>query len=134
MPFILDASIAACWAFQDEDDPIADLALERILTDEARVPDPWWFEIRNILIVNERRGRLTGAAMAAFLNGLARLPITADHAPREADVLMLARRHRLSVYDAAYLELTRREGVPLATLDKDLARAARAEHLSLLGE
>ena len=45
MPFVLAASIAACWAFQDEDDPVADLALERILTDEARVPDPWWFEI-----------------------------------------------------------------------------------------
>jgi hypothetical protein len=58
MPFVLDASIAACWAFDDEDHPVAALALERVRTDEARVPSLWWFEVRNTLIVNERRGRL----------------------------------------------------------------------------
>jgi hypothetical protein len=55
MPFVLDASIAACWAFDDEDHPVAALALERIRTDAARVPSLWWFELRNTLIVNERR-------------------------------------------------------------------------------
>lgn len=55
MPFVLDASIAACWAFDDEDHPIAALALDRIRTDQARVPSLWWFEVRNTLIVNERR-------------------------------------------------------------------------------
>ena len=59
MPFVLDASIAACWAFDDEDHPVAALALERVRTDEARVPSLWWFEVRNTLIVSERRGRLT---------------------------------------------------------------------------
>jgi hypothetical protein len=54
MPFVLDASIAACWAFDDEDHPVAALALERIRTDEARVPSLWWFEVRNTLILSER--------------------------------------------------------------------------------
>ena len=61
MPFVLDASFAACWAFDDEDHPVAALALERVRTDEARVPSLWWFEVRNALMVSERRGRLTEA-------------------------------------------------------------------------
>jgi predicted nucleic acid-binding protein len=134
MPFVLDASIAACWAFDDEDHPVAALALERIRTEEARVPSLWWFEVRNTLVVNERRRRLTESDTAAFLRGLALLGVTVDQSPQEADVLTLARRHRLTVYDAVYLELARREALPLATLDTDLATAARAEQLPLLGE
>ena len=77
MPFVLDTSIAACWAFDDEDHPAAALAWERVRTDEARVPSLWWFEVRNMLIVNERRGRLTESDTAAFfLRGLARLGVT----------------------------------------------------------
>jgi predicted nucleic acid-binding protein len=134
MPFVLDASVAACWAFEDEDHPVAALALERVRADEACVPSLWWFEVRNTLIVNERRGRLTESDTTAFLRALARLNIAVDRSPEEADVLMLARRRQLTVYDAAYLELARREGVPLATLDTALAAAARAERAPLLGE
>ncbi len=134
MPFVLDASIAACWAFQDEDDSIADLALERIRTDEALVPSLWWFEVRNILIVNERRGRLVEADTATFLRGLSRLGIVIDRATEESAVLTLARRYRLTVYDASYLELAQREAISLATLDKDLKAAAKAAGAALLGE
>jgi predicted nucleic acid-binding protein len=134
MPFVLDASVAACWAFEDEDHPVAALALERVRADEACVPSLWWFEVRHTLIVNERRGRLTESDTTAFLRALARLNIAVDRSPDEADVLMLARRRRLTVYDAAYLELARRKGVPLATLDTALAAAARAERAPLLGE
>ena len=134
MPFVLDASIAACWAFEDEDHPTAALALERIRSDEALVPSLWWFEVRNRLIVNERRGRLTEADVATFLRGLNRLGLSIDRSPDESVVLSLARRHRLTVYDVSYLELAQREGVPLATLDTDLAKAARAETLQLIGE
>ena len=81
MPFVLDASSSACWAFEDEDHPDATLALERIRSDEARVPSRWWFEVRNTLIVNERRGRLTDGDTAAFLRGLSRLGITVDRSP-----------------------------------------------------
>jgi predicted nucleic acid-binding protein len=133
MPFVLDASIASCWAFEDEDHPVAALALERLRTDAARVPSLWWFELRNTLIVNERRGRLTESDTAAFLRSLARLGVTVDRSPVEADVLTLARRHRLTVYDAAYLELARRDGVPLATLDTALATAALSERHPVLG-
>jgi predicted nucleic acid-binding protein len=133
MPFVLDASIVACWAFADEDHPIADLALERMRTDEAHVPALWWFEIRNILIVNERRKRVTESDTAAFLRNLGRLRVMVDRSPEEADVLTLARRHRLSVYDASYLELAHRDGVSLATLDKQLGVAASATGVNLLG-
>ena len=84
MPFVLDASIAACWAFDDEDHPVAALALERVRTDEARVPSLWWFEVRNTLIVSERRGRLTESDTATFLHGLARLRVSVDRSPEEA--------------------------------------------------
>ncbi len=67
------------------------------------VPSLWWFEIRNILIVNERRGRLVEADSATFLRGLSRLGIVIDRAPEESAVLELARKHRLPVYDACYL-------------------------------
>src|SRR3989338_1624078 len=124
MPFVIDASITACWAFHDEDHPQADLALVRIRTDEATAPSLWWFEVRNILVVNERRKRLTEADSAAFLRDLSRLGVILDRSPQEGEVLRLARTHRLSVYDAAYLELARRKGLALATLDAALVSAA----------
>ena len=132
MSFVLDASVAACWAFEDEDHPTATLALERIRSDQARVPSLWWFEVRNTLIINERRGRLAEADTAAFLRGLSRLGVTVDRLPEEAGVMTLARKHRLTVYDASYLELAQRETLPLATLDADLIRASREENLSLI--
>ena len=132
MPFVLDASVAACWAFDDEDHPIAALALERIRHDEARVPSLWWFEIRNTLVVNERRKRLTAQDTAAFLSGLAQFRLTFDQTPDDTGILDLARRHRLSVYDASYLELARRANLPLATLDLALAKAARVEGIALI--
>jgi predicted nucleic acid-binding protein len=67
-----------------------------------------------------------------FLRELSRLWITIDGFLEEAAVMALTRKHRLSVYDASYLELARRESFPLATLDKDLIRAARAENINLL--
>jgi predicted nucleic acid-binding protein len=133
MPFVLDASVVACWAFADESHPIADLALERIRTDEAGVPALWWFEIRNILIVIQRRKRVTESDTVAFLRHLARLRVMVDQSPEEADVLTLARRNRLSVYEASYLELARRDGVSHATLDKQLESAASATGVDLLG-
>jgi predicted nucleic acid-binding protein len=132
MPFVLGASIAACWAFEDEDHPVAALALERMRSDQALVPSLWWFEVRNTLIVNERRGRLAEADTAAFLRALSRLGVVVDRSPEDAAVLTLSRKHRLTVYDASYLELAVRETLPLATLDAVLARAASVERVSLL--
>ena len=133
MAFVLDASIAACWAFQDEDHPDADLAFHQMRLEEAVVPCLWWFEVRNTLVVNERRRRIAESGTAAFLLSLSRLRIRIDRAPDEGAVLRLARTHRLSVYDAAYLELAQREGLPLATLDVDLQKAAASEGVRLNG-
>ena len=132
MPFVLDTSISACWAFQEEQDPRAQAAFVRIKSEEAVVPSLWWFEIRNILVVNERRKRITESDTGVFLRDLAGLRIRVDREPEESVVLRLARTHRLSVYDASYLELALREAIPLATLDAELTAAARAEGSGLI--
>lgn len=134
MAFVLDASITACWAFDDEDHPDASLAFDRMRSEEGVVPGLWWFEVRNILIVNERRRRITESDSAAFLLSLSRLRIRVDRVPDENRVLRLARAHRLSVYDAAYLELAQREGLPLATLDADLRKAAADERIAIVSD
>jgi predicted nucleic acid-binding protein len=134
MAFVLDASVTACWAFDDEDHPDASLAFNLMRAEEGVVPGLWWFEVRNILIVNERRRRITESDTAAFLLSLSRLRIRVDRVADENGVLRLARAHRLSVYDAAYLELAQREGVPLATLDADLRKAAASERVALVSK
>ena len=131
--FVLDASVAVAWAFADEEHPVAASALALLRNDEGWVPSLWWFEIRNVLIVNERRGRLRETDTALFLRYLASMPIAVDRSPEEAAVLTLARRHGLTVYDASYLELAARHAAPLATLDGRLAEAARRESVSLIG-
>jgi len=134
MPFVLDASVTACWAFQDEDHPLADLALARIRTDRAIAPSLWWFEVRNILIVSERRKRIAEAQTAAFLRDLATLSVDLDLSPETGEVLRLARTHQLSIYDAAYLELAQRNNIPLASLDAALIRAAHAESVPIIAD
>jgi predicted nucleic acid-binding protein len=92
----------------------------------------WWFEVRNILVVNERRKRITEADTANFLKQISQLVIKTDRLPDESAVLRLSRTRRLTVYDASYLELAQREGVPLATLAVHLTRAARAEKVVVI--
>ena len=132
MAFVLDASVSVCWAFDDEDHPDASLAFERMRTEEGVIPCLWWFEVRNILVANERRRRIAEADTASFLLNLSRLRLRADQSPDEDAVLRLARAHRLSVYGAAYLELAQREGIALATLDADLRKAAASEGVVLV--
>jgi predicted nucleic acid-binding protein len=131
MPFVVDASVTASWAFV-EGDPSAELAFEKLLGDAAIAPWLWWYEVRNLLIVSERHRRRNPTDTEAFLGLLATLPVRLDHAPDQRAVLTLARTYDLTVYDAAYLELAQREGIPLATLDSDLVRAARAEGVPLI--
>jgi predicted nucleic acid-binding protein len=134
VPFVLDASVAGVWASQHEKHPLAALALSTLRTDTALVPTIWWYELRNILLVNERRGRATPDDSEAFLSDLATLSIVIDTAADEAMIFDLARRHRLTFYDAAYLELAMRLRLPLATLDVALAAAAGAEKVARLTE
>ena len=101
--------------------------LDKVATEGAAVPDLWFLEVANGLVTAERRGRIEPAASAAFLAMLEDLPIVADRAGGRAlhATMSLAREHRLTAYDAAYLDLAMRLGLPLATDDRSLGAAAR---------
>ena len=130
-PLVLDASITADWLLGDEFDPRAASALAWLRQDEAIVPQLWHYEVRNALLVAERRGRVPKSRTTERLDSLRGLPIVTD---QEADLQAafdLARAHGLSFYDALYLELARRREATLATLDAGLARAAISEGLEV---
>ncbi len=133
MRLVLDASITVCWLLADgkaRDQQYAQGILEAMTSPDtvAEVPLTWGLEIANVLAKAEARGLVTEAQSEAFLEMLAGVSIHADPmtaARSLTDILQLARRYRLSSYDASYLELALRKGLPLATLDADLAKAAR---------
>ena len=135
MSFVVDASILAAWFLNEKTDPRVEAAFDTVTRVETRAPILLYYELRNALLVSERRNRITEAMSAAFLRDLALLPIRLAPAPDDDDVslMTLARKHRLTVYDAAYLELARREALPLATLDRALEKAAVAEGVALFG-
>jgi len=134
---VLDNSIVMAWCFEDESNALADSVLELLQTTSAIVPAIWPLEVGNVLLVAERKRRLSEADISRFLAMLAALPIRSEpESPQRAmsQILFLAREHKLSTYDASYLDLAMREGVPLATLDKGLLRAARRCHVDIVGE
>lgn len=115
------------WCFEDEAGEYTDAVLHRLAHEEAIVPSLWPLEVVNVLLVGERRMRLSQADTTRFLTLLAALPITIDEeTPYRAfnEALSLGRDYSLSSYDAAYLELAMRLGLPLATQDDRLRRAA----------
>jgi len=134
MPFVLDASIAAAWLLPDEVSAVADALLHRTASGGALAPDLLWHELRNILLVAARRSRLPATEIAPAIARLRRLPIeTADTASGgDPRVVALAQAHDLTAYDAAYLALAADRALPLATADRALRRAARAETIDLL--
>ena len=117
----------------DERHPVAEAAYELIQTTSAVAPSLWWYELRNVFVVNERRGRLDIQHTTEALRVLKALPVTIDMDCEEDVLMRLARAYRLTAYDAAYLEVACRRGLPLATLDRALAIAARAEAVPLVG-
>ena len=135
-PFVLDASMTLSWAFEGESTPFTVAVLKCLESVHAVVPALWPFEVASVLCTAERRGRMDSAAQAAFLERLRLLPVAIEHRPATwlaQQILPLARTYRLSAYDAAYLELAIREGLPLATLDDDLRGAACAAGVALVG-
>lgn len=133
MPFVVDASVTMAWCFEDEATSATDAVLDRLATEEARVPALWGIEVTNVLLVAERRGRITEAQAAHFVALLRSLPLDLDLTSPDHDTLLAAgRRHGLSAYGAAYFVLAEREGFPLATLDKGLQKAARSAGIPLL--
>jgi predicted nucleic acid-binding protein len=133
--FVLDASVAVAWCFDDEGTPAAWALLDRLDTAQGYVPALWALEIGNILLGAERRRRITQARAVLFLGILGDLDIRVDpDLPGRAlrDVLPLARERGLTTYDATYLELAMRLGLPLATKDAALIRAAKALRIRTL--
>ena len=132
MVFVLDASVTIAWVMSDEHHPMADLAFQRIRTDSAIVPAIWWYEVRNTLLVSERRHRISASDSARFLSDLSGFGIEVRPPENGQRTIELARIHNLSIYDAAYLALAAEQALPIATLDEALRRAAQAVGVPML--
>ncbi|MGC2200334.1 MAG: type II toxin-antitoxin system VapC family toxin [Stellaceae bacterium] len=133
--FVIDASVALAWCFAEESTAATRALLDRFVDERAEVPSLWYLEVANTLVVGERRGRITPARTVEFIALIGGLPIAVDEQTAGlalSTVLDLARSQDLSAYDASYLELAMRRGVPLATKDDALANAARRVGVSLL--
>jgi predicted nucleic acid-binding protein len=128
MPFVVDASATLAWCFQDEATDWSLALLQRIRGGEqVQVPAHWPTEIANGLLVVLRRKRLSLDDVRAISGDLQLLPIQIELAPSPAAaqrIIELAIQHNLTVYDAAYLDVALRHGLPLATLDYELIKAA----------
>ncbi|MCP4579080.1 MAG: type II toxin-antitoxin system VapC family toxin [Deltaproteobacteria bacterium] len=123
------------WCFQDEANPYADAVLDILSESTAFVPSIWPLEVINVLLVAERRKRITEANSVRFTTLLSQLPIVVEYERLEQlmeDALALARVNKLSSYHASYLGLAMRKGLPLATLDKRLTQAAMAVDVKML--
>lgn len=132
MAIVVDASFAAAWFLPDESNELADDVARRLAARPGLAPSIFSHELRNLLLVAHRRGRLSEAAMRRQLDRAARFPLR-DAGPGETTrVLQLAIKHNLSAYDAAYLSLAIDEKAQLATCDRNLAAAARNEGVPLL--
>lgn len=128
MSVVVDTSVAVTWGFEDEASAETDVLFERVRDDGAVVPALWHLELGNVLLQAEKRGRITTGDVAMRLELIADLPIITDHemAGRAwREILTLARAEGLTTYDATYLELAIRRGIPLLTRDNALARAAK---------
>jgi predicted nucleic acid-binding protein len=131
MSFVLDASVTMRWFFGDgtpAELTFATKVLDALKADKAIVPVTWGLEVANVIARAEARRLVTEARSGEFLELLEGVRIEADTATftqSRSGTLQLARRHKLSAYDASYLELAVRRGFPLATLDEDLQRAAK---------
>ncbi len=137
MRFVLDCSVTMSWLFKDEADSYSESVLSSLHSQGALVPAIWALEVANVLLTAERRQRVNEAQRMQFTALLASLPISTSN--RTVDqifgaILALAREHKLTSYDASYLDLALREGLPLATRDQKLRLAARHCGVALAGK
>ena len=136
MSLVLDSSVTLAWIYSAETTEAVSTVFTRVVESGAWVPGLWRLEIANVLEMGVRKGRSDADFRDAAFADLGLLPITVDQeTDRQAwgSIAKLAARHRLTLYDAAYLELARRRSLPLATLDNELRAAASAEDVALLG-
>src|SRR5437867_2988509 len=125
--FVLDCSVTLCWYFRDEVNDYAEHVQDQLVRTQAIVPAIWPLEVANALLMGERRKRSTQAQATAWIQHLATMPISVEPlttAQAWGSVLAIARTCDTSAYDAAYLELAIRRGLPLATVDHKLKAAA----------
>ena len=131
MSFVLDASVAMLWLVPQSNPSgvnYASAVLAALKDTSATVPSLWTLEVANVTAKVEAKGSVTQAQSQFFIALIERLDLATDHATAAnalGETLNLARQYTLSVYDAAYLELALRMGLPLATLDADMAKAAK---------
>lgn len=133
--FVVDNSVVMSWCFKDETNPYADKILARLLDTTAHVPSVWPLEVVNVLLVAERRKCIREADSVRFMSLLSQLPIIVHHDSPEKmlkDLLGLARSQDLSSYDASYLNLAMARGLPLATLDNKLRKAAESVNVKII--
>jgi len=132
--FVIDNSVVMAWCFADEESDYADFVLDSLEVNEAIVPAIWPLEVGNVLVVGERRQRLSEADSTRFLSLLYNLPISVDQETPDRmmkEIVALARRHQLSTYDASYLDLAMRRDLPLATRDTALRKAAEQSQVMI---
>jgi predicted nucleic acid-binding protein len=134
--FVLDASIVLAWCFADENTALADHVARRFKQGDTALAPPFWpHEILNALLAGERRKRISRQLIQSFLDDLEALPVALEQSPPGIVVdriQSLSRRHALTAYDAAYLDLALDSGLPLATLDEALVRACKSANVELL--
>jgi predicted nucleic acid-binding protein len=135
MQWVFDASVSMTWCFDDEKTPETETLLDRLIATRAVVPQVWSLEVANVLALAERKGRITVEQISEFIAMLTVLPINTDSETASLALTAIfetANQYQLTVYDAAYLELSTRLGIPLATLDADLRKAAGSANVPLL--
>ena len=129
--FVIDASIAAAWCFKDEATDYTEAVLDALVgSSMAIAPRLFLYEAHNMILTGLRRQRIDHADAEAFIMLLPKLSISITDPQIYADVFLLAQRHRLTFYDAAYLDLAMREGLPISSRDGDLLKAATLERIS----
>jgi|SRR5580700_1053516 predicted nucleic acid-binding protein len=136
MSLVLDSSITVAWLYREEATKAVDEIFENLIETSAWVPALWHLEVANVLQIGIRRQRHAADFRDRMLSDLSDFSIRVDpetHRQAWGPTARLAELHRLTLYDAAYLELALRRGLPLATLDEDLRTAAEAEGVPLLG-
>lgn len=133
--FVIDNSVVMTWCFRDEISRYTDVILDRLEISTGFVPSIWPLEVCNVLLVAERKRRIGEADSTRFIALLTELPIIVEQEPPERmikEIFSLAREHKLSSYDASYLDLAMRKGLPIATLDKNLTAAAKRSKVPIL--
>ncbi len=131
MRMVIDCSATMPLCFDDEDSRYAESVFEALDKDQGVVPAIWWYEVRNVLMIAERRRRMTAAKTNWLLPRLQKLPVRVEWAAPANEIVELARARGLTLYDAAYLELAKRENCPLATADQRVRAAAGEMGLDL---